>query len=210
VSSSEEQPGERSEDERTGAREADGVSDPLANWFDRAGELLDRWSDRASYELFRVGIFGALPVLVVLVSVDIILRYAFNAPLQWARDVNGLLLLTATFCTLPHTWDRAYHIRMEIFYVRVRAERRRWLDVLASLAGIVFFGFMAVQAFLYLPFMIRTNETGEDLLLPIWPFMVVLGVCALVTVARLFANPAGTDDRIRHRLPAHSDAGAEP
>jgi hypothetical protein len=86
------------------------------------------------------------------------------------------------------------------------------LDVLASFAGIVFFGFMAVQGALYLPFMIRTNETGEDLLLPIWPFMVVLSLCALVTVARLFSNPAGADHQLRHRLrvPPDADAGGEP
>lgn len=183
-----------------------------AGWFDRAADRVDRWSERASYELFRIGIFWALPVLVVLVTVDIVLRYVFNAPLQWARDVSGLLLLSATFCTLPHAWDRAYHIRMEVFYARVRAERRRALDVAASFAGIVFFGFMAVQGALYIPFMIRTNETGEDLLLPIWPFMVVLSVCATVTVARLFANPAGTDDRLRYRLGPRpeSSSGGEP
>jgi len=181
-------------------------------WFDRAADLVDRWSERASYELFRVGIFGALPVLVILVTVDVALRYVFNAPLQWARDVSGLLLLSATFCTLPHSWDRAYHIRMEAFYARVSAERRRALDVVAAFAGIVFFGFMAVQGALYLPFMIRTNETGEDLLLPIWPFMVVLAVCAFVTVARLFANPAGAEDRLRYRLRARPEAssGGEP
>lgn len=198
MSSPDEQVGESKTDERV--------------WFDRAADAVDRWSERASYELFKVGIFGALPALVVLVTVDIVLRYVFNAPLQWARDVSGLLLLSATFCTLPHSWDRAYHIRMEVFYARAPLARRRALDVLAAFAGIVFFGFMAVQGAMYLPFMIRTNETGEDLLLPIWPFMVVLSLCALVTVARLFANPAGTDEHLRHRLrvPPETDSGGEP
>lgn len=209
MSGGEGQPGEQRGAVEAGGADAHGGGGARGNGFDRAADLLDRWSDRASYELFRVGIFGALPVLVVLVSVDIVLRYVFDAPLQWARDVNGLLLLTATFCTLPHTWDRAYHIRMEIFYARVSAERRRALDVVASLSGIVFFGFMAVQGLMYVPFMIRTNETGEDLLLPIWPFMVVLSLCALVTVARLFANPAGTEDRIRHRLRPRGEQGGE-
>jgi TRAP-type C4-dicarboxylate transport system permease small subunit len=159
-------------------------------WFDRAAEAVDRLSARASRALFRAAIYLALPVLVVLVTVDVLLRYVFDAPLQWARDVNGLLLLASTFCALPHAWDRAYHIRMELFYGRTSPERRRSLDVAAAFAGIVFFGLMAVQGALYVPFMIRTNETGEDLLLPIWPFMVLLVVSSLVCVARLFANPA--------------------
>jgi TRAP-type C4-dicarboxylate transport system permease small subunit len=160
---------------------------------DALGAAVDRFSARASMGLFHLGIYVALPALVVLVSTDVTLRYVFNAPLQWARDVNGLLLLVAIFGALPHAWDRAYHIRMEVFYNRVGPPKRRRLDVLASVSGIVFFGLMAVQAVRYVPFMIRTGETGEDLLLPIWPFMGFLAICALVMAARLYANPAAVD-----------------
>ena len=169
---------------------------------DRLGAWIDRVSERVSWELFRLGIYVALPALVVLVSTDVTLRYVFNAPLQWARDVNGLLLLVSIFCAMPHAWDRAYHIRMEIFYNRVAREKRRRLDVLASVAGIVFFGFMAVQAARYVPFMIQTNETGEDLLLPIWPAMAFLALCSFVMVLRLFANPAASEERLRYGVTA--------
>lgn len=174
---------------------------------DRFGAWVDRVSERVSWELFRVGIYGALPALVVLVSTDVTLRYVFNAPLQWARDVNGLLLLLSIFCGLPYAWDRGYHIRMEIFYVRVGRERRRLLDVITAVAGIVFFGLMAVQAARYVPFMIRTNETGEDLLLPIWPFMAILAFCSLIMVLRLFANPAADERRLRHGVGAGGPGG---
>lgn len=165
---------------------------------DRFGAWVDRVSERVSWELFRVGIYFVLPALVVLVSTDVTLRYVFNAPLQWARDVNGLLLLMSIFCSLPHAWDRAYHIRMEIFYNRVTREKRRRLDVVASVAGIVFFGLMAVQGARYVPFMIQTNETGEDLLLPIWPFMAILAFCSFVMVLRLFSNPAADEHHLRY------------
>jgi TRAP-type C4-dicarboxylate transport system permease small subunit len=169
---------------------------------DRLAAWVDRVSERISWQLFRLGIYIALPALVVLVTTDVTLRYFFNAPLQWARDVNGLLLVVSLFCALPHAWDRAYHIRMEVFYVRVPRDKRRGLDVLASVAGIVFFGLMAVQGMRYVPFMMQTGETGEDLLFPLWPFMGFLAVCALVMVVRLFANPSGTDERLQHGAPS--------
>ncbi len=180
--------------EGTAAEEASiaGI-DAFAAWLDRA-------SERVSFVLFRVGIYVALPALVALVSLDVTLRYVFDAPLQWARDANGLLLLTALFCSLPHAWDRAYHIRMEVFYDRFTERNRRRVNVLSAVAGIVFFGFMAVQGARFVPFMIHTGETGEDLSLPIWPAMAMLAFCALVMVARLFSNPAGDEDRVRHRL----------
>ena len=176
-------------------------------WLDGAAESVDRWSERASYELFRLGIYVTMPALVVLVTLDVALRYVFNAPLEWGRDINGLLLLMTLFCALPHAWDRAYHIRMEVFYIRLSAMGRRRANVLGSVAGIVVFGLMAVQAARFVPFMIATGETGEDLRLQIWPFMGFLSFCAFVLVARMFANPAGQGDGLRYRL--HGKGGED-
>ena len=176
--------------------------DGALTWVDLAVERLDRWSERLSYELFRLGLYATMPALVVLVTLDVALRYLFNAPLQWGRDANGLLLLMTIFCALPHAWDRAYHIRMEVFYIRLTSARRRAVDVLASVAGIVVFGLMAVQAARFVPFMMGTGETGEDLELPLWPFMGFLSACAFVMVARVFANPAGVADHLRYRVDA--------
>ena len=170
-------------------------------WLDLAAERIDRWSERASYELFRLGVYVTMPALVILVTLDVALRYVFNAPLQWGRDVNGLLLLMTIFCALPHAWDRAHHIRMDVFYIRLSSARRRKVDVLASVAGIVVFGLMGVQGARFVPFMIGTGETGEDLDLPLWPFMGFLSACAFVMVARVFANPAGTADHLQY--PVH-------
>ena len=52
----------------------------------------------------------------------------------------------------------------------------------------------------FVPFMIVVRETGEDLELPLWPFMGFLSVCAFVMAARVFANPAGVEDRLRYRV----------
>jgi TRAP-type C4-dicarboxylate transport system permease small subunit len=163
-------------------------------------DWLDRVSERLSYEMFRFGIYVTMPALVVLVTSDVMLRYIFNAPLQWARDVNGVLLLIGIFCAMPHAWDRAYHIRMEVFYERMTPAQRRMADILSSMAGIAFFGLMAVQAALFVPFMMQTGETGEDWNFVLWPFMGVVSLCAFAMVARLFSNPAANGHGLRHRL----------
>ena len=160
-------------------------------WLDPAAEAIDLWSEWLARRLFTVSVYVMLPSLVVLVTLDVALRYLFNAPLQWGRDVNGLLLLMTIFGALPHAWDRASHIRMEVLYVRLSGARRRSVDVLASVSGIIVFGLMAVQGARFVPFMIGTGETGEDLELPLWPYMGILSACACVMAARVFANPAG-------------------
>ena len=59
------------------------------------------------------------------------------------------------FFALPHAWDRAYHIRMEVFYLRLSETWRRTVDVMSSVAGIVVFGLMAIQGARFVPFMIH-------------------------------------------------------
>ena len=167
---------------------------------DRAMARLDHWSAWAARRLFQLGIYVTMPALVVLVTLDVILRYVFNAPLQWGRDANGLLLLMTIFCALPHAWDRAHHIRMEVFYVRMSSRRQQLVDVLSAVSAIIVLGLMSVQAAWFVPFMIRTGETGEDLDLPLWPFMAFLSFCAAVMVIRVFANPASVEDGLRHRV----------
>ncbi|GIT15101.1 MAG: hypothetical protein CM1200mP36_08570 [Gammaproteobacteria bacterium] len=46
---------------------------------------LDRWSQRASRWLYNIGVYGALPTLLALVTLEVVLRYLFNAPLQWSE-----------------------------------------------------------------------------------------------------------------------------
>ncbi|MEO2195138.1 MAG: hypothetical protein ABGY72_03465, partial [bacterium] len=42
---------------------------------DRVTAWVDRWSERVSFELFRLGLYVTMPALVVLVTLDVALRY---------------------------------------------------------------------------------------------------------------------------------------
>ncbi len=155
---------------------------------------VDRWSAVASRWLHRLGVYVGLPALVLLVTVDVLLRYLFNAPLGWGRDANGLLLLMTLFSCLPRAWDLGYHIRMEIFYARMSKRTQEIADVLTAVAGIVFFASIGIQGLRFVPYMMATDETGEDLLIPLWPFMTFMALASLVFAARLLSNPRGGID----------------
>lgn len=164
-------------------------------------QILDRGSAWAAGALFGIGVRVALPALLMLVTLEVVLRYGFNSPLQWSRDVNGLLLLTTLFSALPHAWDRGYHIRMEIVHSRLRGRWRSLADGFSALAGLVFFGLMGVQAVGFARYMFVTGETGEDLSVALWPFMVYVAVCGLVLCARLVAKPEGEPDAAAEAVP---------
>jgi TRAP-type C4-dicarboxylate transport system permease small subunit len=156
---------------------------------DTAYAWLDRASARASNSLYALGVYGALPALLGLVTLDVLLRYFFNAPLQWSRDANGLLLLVVLFSALPAAWDRGHHIRMEIIYLRLPARWRVLADTLSALAGIAVFALMTVQAIAFARYMAFIGETGEELEAPLWPAMAFIALSGAVFVARLIVNP---------------------
>lgn len=161
---------------------------------DRFLGRLDHLSARASLGLHSLGVYVGLPALVVLVSLDVLLRYVFDSPLAWSRDANGLLLLFTLFSCLPHAWDRGYHIRMEILYSRMSRKAQEIVDVLTGLAGVVFAATIGIQSLRFVPFMMAVGETGEDLLIPLWPFMGFMALASFVFAARVLSNPRGDEE----------------
>lgn len=156
-------------------------------------KAVDRWSALASRWLCNIGIYGALPGLLVLVTMDVVLRYVFNSPLQWSRDASGLLLLVTLFSSLPYAWDQGFHIRMEVFHARMSTRWQSTADIISAAAAFVFFTLLVIQAVIFSRYMFLTNETGEDLNAPLWPFMLFVAVCGIVFAARLVSNPSAEE-----------------
>ena len=75
-----------------------------------------RLAERLSNLLHGAGSLVGIPLLITLVSVDVVLRYVFNAPLLWGNEIGALLLLLVFFASLPHCTNHGGHIRMELFY----------------------------------------------------------------------------------------------
>ena len=150
---------------------------------------LDRWSLQASRWLCNVAVYGALPGLFLLVTLDVVLRYVFNAPLQWGRDLSGLLLLVSLFSALPYAWDQSYHIRMEVLHSRLSSGLRSTADILSAAATFSFLLLLTAQAAMFSRYMFAIGETGEDLVAPLWPFMLYIACCSLVFAARVLSNP---------------------
>lgn len=153
-------------------------------------ETVDHWSMQASRWLCNIAVYGALPALLVLVTLEVILRYVFNSPLQWSRDVSGLLLLVTLFSTLPYAWDQGYHIRMEVLHARLSRGLRNMADVVSAVAAFSFIMLLGIQAAIFSRYMFLIEETGEDLNAPLWPFMLYVACCGFVFAARIVSNPS--------------------
>jgi len=141
----------------------------------------------------KIGTRVFLPLLAGVVCIDVILRYVFNAPLPWGSELSGLLLLLVVSLSLTYTWIEGRHVKLEIFYSRFPPKIKRIALIFTCLTGVLFFGALGIQAVREIPYMIATNESGQDLDIQLWPFNLVIATVAIqFVVSLIFTMIVGT------------------
>ncbi len=141
--------------------------------------------DSISLGLHRIGTLFLIPLMACIITLDVVLRYLFNSPLLWSHETNGLLLITVLFMSVIYCWDRKRHVRMEIFYNRFGKKMKTVSDITTGFVGIAFFGALGIQCLLDIPYMIRTNESGEQLGIQLWPFKGIIAVISFIFLLKL-------------------------
>lgn len=134
--------------------------------------------DRVCRWFYLAAAYLLLPLMVTVVCVDVIARYVFAAPLQWAQEATTLALLLFFVFALPQTTAVDGHIRVETLYERFSSRARALADLLGSLAGLAFMLALAWRSFGDAPGMARRGEGAEMMNLPYWPLAVLIGVAA--------------------------------
>ncbi len=146
---------------------------------------------RISLRLHQLGTIVVIPVMIAVITLDVVLRYFFKSPLLWSQDMNGLLLLVVFWANFTYTWDEGKHLIMDIFYRKLKGRWKRAADFLTCLMGMIFTGLLAFKGFMSIPNMIRLNEAGVMLAIPLWPFTAFMAVCSLLLFLELAILMAG-------------------
>lgn len=106
----------------------------------QAGRL-GGWIEKGGI-VFAVGIVISMLILIL----EVFLRYALNAPTIWAHETTIFLCACAFVYGGLYSAARNTHIRVVIIYDYVPARVRRWLDIIISLISAVASAFFAWAA----------------------------------------------------------------
>jgi TRAP-type C4-dicarboxylate transport system permease small subunit len=101
--------------------------------------------DRAiagSTKFFAWAIFVAFAITVL----EVVARYVFNRPTFWAHESTTFLIAAIFLIGGPIALARDKHIRVRMFYDSVSPKRKRLLDIVNSLIGLVFFAGLSVAS----------------------------------------------------------------
>ncbi len=107
-------------------------------------KYLDRLADLMGY------IAGCMvPVMVVLVAVEVFMRYVLHNPPMVADEFSAYLLVSLSYLGLAYTWRRGGHVRITILVSRLPVKVASWIRLLVLC--------------LILAFMIGITKAGYDM-----------------------------------------------
>tara|TARA_R110002072_G_scaffold144844_1_gene290913 strand:- start:76 stop:567 length:492 start_codon:yes stop_codon:yes gene_type:complete len=131
--------------------------------------------------LFALSAYLCLPAILVLIGIDVVRRYFFNAPLIWAQEGATLLLFLAIALAMPESWRRGIHIKADFLTALMGRTLNDMLARSVWLLVMVVSVLIAVQCWRDIDLMILFNERSTDLDLPLTWFRAVLGGVSVVS-----------------------------
>ena len=66
-----------------------------------------------------------VPLMMMLVVVDVFMRYVMHQPLMVADEFSAYMLVALSFLGLAYTWREKGHVRIEIFVNRLSRRNLR-------------------------------------------------------------------------------------
>lgn len=161
-------------------------------------DLEDTLWGKAAALLHNTASLLTLPLMTLCICLEVVMRYLFNAGLRWSQEVCGISLLVLVLCCQAHCWQKDRHIRMDLLYNLAPLWFKKLSNVLTVLCGAIFFGTIAVQAMLDIPYQFAVNESTDEIHLPLWLLnCVIILSCGMLLllllryIFRLFANMKG-------------------
>ncbi|WP_406691044.1 TRAP transporter small permease [Saccharopolyspora sp. ID03-671] len=128
-------------------------------------------------------------LMMLSISYDVIARYAFRAPTDWAYPLNSSAVLAVTVLAIPHLYATGHHISMDLVHRALPRGLRRIADAVTAAAAALLGIVLATTGFHSAVLSYGHGLTGSGTFsVPLWVPDAILGVSGalLLVVALLF------------------------
>ncbi len=150
--------------------------------------VLTKVLERLALALLLVGGAGVL-LAMFLGTADVVGTQFFGWPVPGALEITESTMVLVVFGALAYAQIRGGHIRVELVYTHVRPRGQAALDVLADVAGLVFFGLLLWQAIGEAVISWQIDETADGLIrFPLYPARWILVIGTALMIARLILD----------------------
>lgn len=135
--------------------------------------------------------------MMLTITYDVLARFLFAAPTDWAYPLNSVGVLVATMLAVPHLWATGHHISMDLVHRGLPPRGRRVADVVTTIATCFLGAVLAITAFRSMTVAYAGGLTGAGTFnIPLWIPDALLSVTGVFLVlAALLFPPRGDHDR---------------
>ena len=146
------------------------------NRIDAVLASISRW-------LNKFGAYVVLPVMATMMTADVVLRYAFNAPLNWGLEASEYLLLLVFLLGMPEAFRSGAHIRMDLFYRMHTPAVRRLVNLIYSALVVFVFVLLIRHGWDEAVFLSEIKQVTQYLHMPVSAFIGAIVLMAALVVA---------------------------
>jgi len=133
-----------------------------------------------------------VPLMMMLVVVDVFMRYVMNRPLMVSDEFSAYMLVALSFLGLAYTWREKGHVRVEILVSRLPPRIYGWVRLLGLILTLIFMIEMDLAAYKMIAYALQINlRSSTWLMFPLfWPQLpvfigfVMLTLLLIVDIAR--------------------------
>jgi TRAP-type C4-dicarboxylate transport system permease small subunit len=152
----------------------------------RAALRLFAWTEARAADVAAI----AMLAMVLIVTVDVVMRYSFNAPLSWSYDLVSMYLMPgAVFLMLALVQRNAHHVNVDIFYRLLPQPLQRAASLVAFLCSGIVMAIVAILAAMRAWTAIVNDEVvSGPIEWPVWIGPSLLAVGAALFVLRCLAG----------------------
>jgi len=143
--------------------------------------------------LFTFFISGVLLLTIsLMVTVDVIMRYVFLAPISGVLEIERMMMPYVCFCAFAYAFVQKVHVRVSLVTDRLPPRVRRINEIIADLIGIAGCAIITYGAWIYFLESLGIREvmaSGGDYWIPLWlgkmGFPIGLTLFSFVLVLKL-------------------------
>lgn len=123
-------------------------------------------------------------VLIIIIGLEVVMRYAFNAPTKWQFDTSSMILATFVAVGFGYVHYLRGNVRVDVIYARLSPRGKLILDIIFTIIFSCPMVFLLATTFVQDAwYAYQNNETlwKTTWYPPAWPYktMVALGLSIL-------------------------------
>ncbi len=118
--------------------------------------------------------------MMICISYDVLMRYAFNSPTKWAFEVSTYMMVVVVFLGGGWTLPSGGHVNVDILVNRLSKGKRRVVEIITSLFALFYLTIFTYEAWIFTYEAFSEDiRSSEYLGWPLWPmrsFLVIGGI----------------------------------